>query len=185
MTINFSLYDIGLNHQELILTPYKENWAKAFSLESTRLLATLNAYLPQLKFHHIGSTSIPGLAAKPVIDIMGEIDNISAIDQFEQIFKDLGYEYKGEYGIPGRRYLTFSSEDKKTVYVHLHIFESASVEVKKHLLFRDILRKNEKLCSEYQDLKLSLVEKGLSRAEYTEAKSDLIYRILTLNTLDR
>lgn len=178
MTIDFSSYNIGLKRGEVALVPHNSEWSSLFLLESSRILSTFNAYLPKLKFHHIGSTAIKDILAKPIIDMLGEIDDIESIDQFRQIFIDLGYEYKGEYGISGRRYLTLYDTKKEVGYVHIHIFESASEEIKKHLLFRDLLNANAELRLEYQKLKLSLVGSNIPRSEYSPGKAELITRIL-------
>lgn len=180
MTTNlFQSCDIGLKRGDVVLSPHSKNWATIYALESSRILEMVAAYLPELKLHHIGSTAIKDIVAKAVIDILGGIDNIKSIDQFEQIFKNLGYEYKGEYGIPGRRYMTLYSLDKEMAYVHLHVFEKNSEEYKKHLLFRDILNQNEELRLEYQFLKQMLVEQKIPRSEYSDAKADMINKILS------
>ncbi|MBC7430061.1 MAG: GrpB family protein [Bacteriovorax sp.] len=179
MTINlFESCDIGLKRGSIVLAPHSINWATAYSFECSRIYEVMSAYLPQLKLHHIGSTAIKAIVAKPVIDILGEVDVISSVDQFEQIFKNLGYEYKGEYGIHGRRYLTLYSLNKEIAYVHLHIFENGSKEFTSHLRFRDVLNKNEELRLEYEALKLFLVESKIPRSEYSRAKADLINKIL-------
>ncbi|MBC7714830.1 MAG: GrpB family protein [Rhizobacter sp.] len=179
MTTNlFDSCDIGLKRGSIVLSPHSKNWATAFSFESSRIYEVMDAYLPELKLHHIGSTAVKGIVAKPVLDILGEVKKISSVDQFEQIFKNLGYEYKGEYGIPGRRYLTLYSLNKEVAYVHLHIFENSSKEFQTHLDFRDILNQNEELRLEYETLKLLLVESKIPRSEYSDAKADLINKIL-------
>lgn len=179
MTINlFESFDIGLKRGAIFLAPHSKNWATIYTLESARIYEFMDAHLPQLKLHHIGSTAIRDIVAKPVLDILGEVDVITSVDQFEQIFKKFGYEHKGEYGIPGRRYLTLYSLNKEIAYVHLHIFESGSKEFKSHLRFRDILNKDEELRITYETLKLLLVESKIPRSEYTNAKADLINKIL-------
>lgn len=179
MTTNlFQSCDIGLRRGEVVLSPHSKSWATIYSLESSRILEVVGGYLPKLKLHHIGSTAIKDIVAKPVIDILGGIDDIKFIDQYEQIFKNLGYEYKGEYGIPGRRYMTLYSLDKEVAYVHMHVFEDKSVEFQKHLMFRDILNQDEELRFEYQFLKQMLVGQKIPRSEYSDAKSDMINKIL-------
>lgn len=176
MMPDFSSYGIGLGRGEVKLVPHQDSWKDLFNIESTRLLA--KAFLPEFKLHHIGSTSIIGIQAKPIIDILGEIDRIEKMDQIKDTFMDLGYEYKGEYGIAGRRYLTLYSEDKTTAFVHLHIFESSNEKFAEHLLFRDILNSNVDLRLRYENLKVSLVKKGIPRENYSDAKADLIREII-------
>ncbi len=180
MTINlFNSCDIGLKRGDIVLAPHSKNWATIYTLESSRILEVVAEHLPQLKLNHIGSTAIQDIVAKPIIDILGGVDSIVTMDKYEQIFKNLGYEYKGEYGIPGRRYMTLYSLDKEIAFVHLHVFELNTLEYKNHLLFRDILNKNEELRLEYQFLKQMLVEQKIPRSEYSGAKADLIKKILS------
>ncbi len=180
MTTNiFNSCDIGLKRSEVRLVPHSKSWATIYSLEALRILEIMTPYLPKLKLHHIGSTAIKDIVAKPIIDILGEVDDIKTLDQYQQQFKSLGYEYKGEYGIPGRRYLTLYSLDKEIAYVHMHIFEKTSDEFKSHLKFRDILNKDEELRLEYQMLKQLLVSQNIPRGEYSNAKADLIKKILS------
>ena len=179
MTTNlFNSCDIGLKRGEVILSRHSKNWATIYTLESSRILEVVEAHLPKFKLHHIGSTAIRDIVAKPVIDILGEIDDIKSVDENEQIFKNLGYEYKGEYGIPGRRYMTLYSLDKEIAYVHIHVFESKSEAFQQHLLFRDLLNHDEKLRLEYQNLKQMLVEQKIPRSEYSSAKAEMINKII-------
>ena len=89
--------------------------------------------------YHIGSTSVPGLAAKPVIDIMPTVRSIEAIDRFDAWFEVLGYECMGEFGIPGRRYYRKGGEEKDTPGTHFRP-EQCPRHRTRHLAFRDYLR---------------------------------------------
>lgn len=181
MTIDYGAFDIGLNRTDVFLQLHSPKWAEVYLLESTRILNIANAYLPELKLHHIGSTAIRGISAKPIIDILGEVQSVDSMDQFRQIWEKLGYEYKGEYGIPGRRYMTLYNEDKSMAYVHMHFFEAKSEKFKTHLIFRDILNENAALRSEYETLKQSLVKNKIPRSEYSPAKAEFINRVLTFS----
>jgi GrpB-like predicted nucleotidyltransferase (UPF0157 family) len=104
--------------------------------------------------HHVGSTAIPGLAAKPTIDMLAEVHDIEAIDLHNWRFVGIGYTPMGEYGVSGRRYFFKSSGEKHTH--HLHIFQEGHFEIERHLLFRDYLRSHPKEAEKYASLKISL-----------------------------
>lgn len=165
---------LGLKKGELTLVPYDTSWKKAFEEEALRI----HQLLPQLKLHHIGSTSIIGIMAKPVLDIMGEVENINEADMLQSQFENLGYSWKGEYGIVGRRYCVLYNETQDVSYVHLHIFEKTSAKFKEHIYFRDQLNANETLRKEYENLKKHLLASGIPRENYSEAKAEFIQRVL-------
>ncbi|MEP3278745.1 MAG: GrpB family protein [Stappiaceae bacterium] len=84
------------------VVPYNPLWMNAFAQEAAALRALLSDNLPAV--HHIGTTSIPGMRAKPIIDIMLEVRLLTALDQRAEAMRGLGYEVMGAYGINGRRY---------------------------------------------------------------------------------
>lgn len=89
--------------------------------------------------HHIGSTSVPGLIAKPIIDLMPVVDSLTKLDEQRERIEGLGYQWHGELGISGRRYCTLADEAGVRV-VQLHYFKTDSPHVKRHIAFRDYLR---------------------------------------------
>lgn len=177
-TEKLSSFGLGLKRGEVVLSPHHKNWSEAFVWESSRIL-TSSEHLPKLQLYHIGSTAISEIVAKPVLDILGEVSSSIEADLWQKKFEELGYEWKGEYGIPGRRYLVLYDEAKKIAFVHIHIFESNSPEFKHHLLFRDKLNQNPVLRQEYENLKKSLVENGIPREKYSDSKAELIKKILS------
>ena len=100
--------------------------------------------------YHIGSTSIPGLKAKPIIDIMPVVKDINLVDTYNEEMKNIGYEPKGENGIPGRRYFQKGGDSRSH---HVHIYQLGSYEIKRHLAFRDYLRKHLDVKTSYGELK--------------------------------
>lgn len=105
----------------------------------------------------IGSTSVEGLKAKPVIDIMGAVKNIDNVDQYNDKFIKLGYEPMGEYGISKRRFFRKGGE-KRTH--HIHIFQITDREnVERHLAVRDYLREHSEDAAAYGELKSELAQK--------------------------
>ena len=89
--------------RKVVVVPYDPEWAFQFLAESDILTNILKDEI--VAIHHIGSTAIPGIKAKPIIDILIEARNINQIDQYHQEFSSIGYEIKGEFGIPGRRFI--------------------------------------------------------------------------------
>jgi len=111
-------------------------------------------YNTDITLHHIGSTAISGLCAKDCIDILGIVSNTNDVVAQKQIFIDIGYSYKGEYGLTGRQY--FSKNKRK---VHLHIYPLGHLAINKHLSFVNEMQGNLKLVNELNKLKQSLHNK--------------------------
>ena len=126
--------------------------------------------------YHIGSTSVPGLLAKPTIDILIEATDLARVDDLNPIMTDQGYEARGENGIVGRRY--FVQANNGIHRVHLHVFQAGNPEISRHLAFRDFLRKYPEIADAYADLKEELaVRYVLEPDAYTDAKEGFIREI--------
>jgi len=119
------------------LVAHDPAWAARAQAESERIMLALGDLL--LDVHHIGSTSIPGILAKPVIDLMPIMRAIHLLDARRDAVLALGYEWRGEFGIVGRRFCTLDDAAGRRV-VHLHFFEPGSGEIEPNLAFRDYLR---------------------------------------------
>lgn len=163
---------IPKNHDIVILEPYQENWAQNFQDEKKKLEAVFKGL--NIAFYHIGSTSIPGCAAKPIIDILGVTPDITQIDRFNDPMRQLHFEAMGEYGMKQRR--LFRRREVEPA-VNLHIFEDEDPEVERHLRFCDYLRRHPEKIQEYNSLKHKLVEQKHSRDIYTLKKDDFIKSI--------
>jgi GrpB-like predicted nucleotidyltransferase (UPF0157 family) len=138
------------------VVPYDSSWPTKYQLEVNRLKQVLRDEI--VSAHHIGSTSIPGIRAKPIIDIMFEVRDISKIDGYNQQMIDLGYEPRGELGIPGRRY--FSREEPKDVRTHhLHVYQTGDTSLIRHIAFRDFMIAHPVDADAYARLKEELAEK--------------------------
>ena len=123
---------------------------------------------------HLGSTSICGISAKPILDIGAAIENFSDGERLVAPLENLGYIFRGENGIPGRHYFV-KGEPRRTH--HLHIVEAKSDFWKGHRLFRDYLRENPAAAKEYENLKKSLAETHAEdRRQYTAGKAAFIER---------
>jgi GrpB-like predicted nucleotidyltransferase (UPF0157 family) len=153
---------------------YNPDWPRMFEIETSNLRTILGAELVCLQ--HIGSTSIPGLAAKPIIDMLAEVKDINRLDSLNESLVAAGYTPKGEYGIAGRRYFFKGSEERHTY--HIHAYAAGHPEIRRHLLFRDYLRAHPDAARRYAALKRSLAEQYPCNVDaYTDAKDDFIHEM--------
>lgn len=133
-----------------------------------------------MTIHHIGSTAVPGLLAKPVIDMLMVARSIAAIDRRAAGLQGLGYEAKGENGIAGRRYFVKRGGDGARRF-HLHAFAIGAPPIAAHLAFRGRLREDAAMAADYARLKRSILAAGLAcRAEYEAKKAEFVARIIAL-----
>jgi GrpB-like predicted nucleotidyltransferase (UPF0157 family) len=133
------------------LLPNDPDWSRLANAEARLLTRALGPNLRTV--HHIGSTAIPSIPAKPILDLMPVISDLAELDKYQGKMKALGYDWWGELGLPGRRYCTKS--DPKTGHrtVQLHCYEDGSTEITRHLAFRDYLRAHPGLAAEYDRVK--------------------------------
>ncbi len=162
------------------LKEYDSRWPEAFGAEKQRLAPVLAPYA--LSVEHVGSTSVPGLAAKPTVDILVGIHRLSDAPRCIERMKALGYEYGPQFEkqIPERRYFKRMAQGAPDAedLVHVHMVEVGSAFWERHLLFRDHLRANPEAAREYEALKRDLALKhGEDRDAYTEGKSAFVRRI--------
>jgi GrpB-like predicted nucleotidyltransferase (UPF0157 family) len=126
---------------------------------------------------HIGSTAVPGMPAKPILDLMPGVATPEDAQRCVEPIRSLGYEYKGEMEIPGRFY--FVLRHNGLSMTHLHLFPTSHPEWQKHLRFRDYLRAHSEAAAEYARLKRELAGKfATQRQAYTNAKDAFIQSIL-------
>jgi GrpB-like predicted nucleotidyltransferase (UPF0157 family) len=130
-------------------------WRSDFEVEADHIARALEELVVFL--HHIGSTAIPGILAKPIIDILLEVDNITRLDDKRSAMEQLGYEAMGEFGIPGRRY--FRKENAAGIRTHqVHAFQADSPEIERHLAFRDYMIAHPVEAQTYSVLKRRLAQ---------------------------
>ena len=133
------------------IVDYDHSWPVLFEKERKLLQNILGDIAKAI--HHIGSTSVPGLAAKPIIDILMEVTSVNTLDRFNDELSAVGYEARGEFGIPGRRYFKKGGNDRTH---HIHAFNSGDFNLTRHLAFRDYLRHHPDVASEYAALKMEI-----------------------------
>lgn len=155
-----------------IVLPHDPAWHSDFVAESGAIRAALGD--ATLAVHHIGSTAIPGILAKPIIDLLGEVTSLALVDGQSGAIEALGYEAMGAYGIEGRRYFRKIDADGRRTH-HLHVFEAGSPHVTRHLAFRDYLRNHPDVARDYSLLKACLTAaKDVSWDGYLDGKADFI-----------
>ena len=153
------------------LHPHAPEWAALAAREIGRLAAALGAEC-LAAVHHIGSTAIPGIRAKPIVDLLGEVTSLAALDEAADLVRGLGYDWRGEFGLAGRRFCTLDDAATGRRLVHLHCYRAGAPDVERHLAFRDHLRARPELARAYEAEKLRC--RALwpdDRRAYTEAKS--------------
>jgi GrpB-like predicted nucleotidyltransferase (UPF0157 family) len=139
----------------IVVVPYDPSWADRYRVEEAALRALLGAEL--LAVHHVGSTAVPGLASKPIIDILAEVRAIETMDRLAQGMEAIGYRAMGEYGIPGRRFFVKGPDDARAC--HLHAFGAGHPRIGDHLAFRDYLRGHPDAALAYGRLKEELARR--------------------------
>lgn len=138
------------------VVPYNSTWTELFQKETQKLTEVMEPY--EIVFHHIGSTSVPGLGAKPIIDLLAEAEDILNFDRVTPKLEKMGYVAKGEYGIVGRRYFYKEDENGQRLF-HLHAFEKGNTEIYRHLVFRDYLREHPEEAKRYESVKMIAAKK--------------------------
>jgi GrpB-like predicted nucleotidyltransferase (UPF0157 family) len=161
----------GRRDARIEIVEYDASWPDRFRAESTRL----TGIAPQLFWHHIGSTAVLGLAAKPIIDMMAVADDLDAY--VPALVHHASYQFPKAYNatLGDRRWLCRPSAQHRTHHLHL---VAARTELDRHLRFRDALREDPHLASEYEALKRALADSmGDDREGYTAAKAAFVRKV--------
>ena len=159
----------------VVLDAHDPGWRAKFETERRRLLEQVPALT---RLHHIGSTSIPGILAKPIIDMLGEVEDLDLLEPYHAQFETLGYEVMGAFGISERRYFRKTDNAGKRSH-NLHVFETGSEHLRRHLAFRDYLRTHEDVARAYSDLKRSLLRMSTEAEAYMDGKDPFIQEVET------
>ncbi len=152
------------------LREYDPTWADWFEAERQLLAPVFGDRAVAIE--HIGSTSVPGLSAKPIVDVLVGLRELALSEEEIETIRALGYEYMGEHGLPGR--LFFRKEPRTH---HVHVVEHGGEHWERQLLFRDTLRSDAEERQRYDAFKRRLAAEGHPREAYTELKTPLIREI--------
>ena len=137
----------------VIVVPYDPTWSGEFVTESKHILCALGDNVASM--YHIGSTAIPGIFAKPILDILLVVHDVFRLDSQAGSMKELGYEAMGEFGISGRRYFRKSNRLGVSTH-HVHAYQSGSADIERHIAFRDYLIAHPAEAQAYSALKREL-----------------------------
>ncbi|WP_434305681.1 GrpB family protein [Clostridium botulinum] len=155
------------------VVPHNSKWKIEYEKESEKIYNIMKDEIVQI--YHIGSTAIEGIYAKPIIDILVEVENINNVDNYNEQMKSLGYIPKGEYGIKGRRFFLKGLYHRTH---HVHIFQRGNPEIERHINFREYMIKHREEAKEYEDLKKELALKFKYDIDsYCEGKDRFIKKI--------
>jgi GrpB-like predicted nucleotidyltransferase (UPF0157 family) len=169
--------DIGLERGIVKLLPHNPRWKDLFEEEADFLSGILNHFFPNIE--HIGSTSIPGIVAKPIIDIAVAVMDLSELYDIIEIMETNGYEYRGEQGIPDRHLFVKGTKTVRTH--HIHLMPITHYQWETHQLFRDYLINHPNYASQYDFLKKSLQQKfSKDRVKYLDGKSGFIEKVIEI-----
>ncbi|MFA5127220.1 MAG: GrpB family protein [Patescibacteria group bacterium] len=165
---------IGLKRGIVKLVPHQKEWANLFEQERKSLNKILGN---DIKIEHVGSTAIPGIMAKPIIDIAVGYTDDSQKENIFDLIKSVGYEDMGEKGKIEYRFFAKGPDHNRTHYIHAVKYNSEGWN--EMVLFRDFLLKDKEAREDYNKLKKALAEKYSNvREKYTEGKAEFINNIL-------
>jgi GrpB-like predicted nucleotidyltransferase (UPF0157 family) len=163
-------------HEEVSIVGYNEEWPQQFEAEHKRLVASF----PQLlQVEHFGSTAVPGMPAKPIIDILAGVESMEVANSLFEPILTSGYTTSREFNatLPDRRWFMRAVTGRRTH--HLHVVLLGGAQWRTRLRFRDILRANSSLAQQYSDLKFELAAKYRhDREAYTDAKSRFVAAVV-------
>ncbi|WP_330948500.1 GrpB family protein [Virgibacillus sp. MG-45] len=153
---------------------YDSSWRGAYREEEALVKKILQKEL--IRSVHIGSTSVPGLKAKPIIDMLLVVQSIERLDTFSKDFSDAGYAVMGEHGIRGRRFF-YKGNQERTHHIHAYKYTNIG-EIERHVAFRDFLCEHKKIAEQYGELKHQLaMQYPFDSEQYCNEKDSLVKKI--------
>ncbi len=176
---------LGVSRNKAVVVAYDPHWPVLFEEERARIASAVGHIVAGV--HHVGSTSIPGMAAKPILDMAVLLREFEDGERCIEPLENIGYIHRGLWdGIPGDRFFLkghppqehrSDSEDIRTHILHMYTLDSPIVQ--NHFAFRDYLVAHPELAAEYAQLKFTLADRNPDdRAAYSEGKRSFIREVL-------
>lgn len=163
----------------IVVVPYSPTWPEDFERVAGELRRGL-ASEPSARVEHVGSTSVPGLAAKPVLDIDVIVEPDGVADAVTAL-ESLGYVHRGDLGVTGREAFHAPDDDPRR---HVYVCQAGTLHVRNHLAVREVLRSRPDLRDEYAAVKLSLAQQpDMDIETYLARKSAVLQRVLAESDL--
>lgn len=168
---------LGISKNSVMICPYSEEWRLNFEREKINIYNCIKEYI--IDIQHVGSTSINGMAAKPIIDIMVTIKELKEGFQLINDLESIRYHFKGSLG-KSNRFFFWKENDGINTH-NLHIVEQGDENYKNLILFRDFMNKHSNYRDRYYNLKIELASQYKDdRKTYTEKKAEFILGIIQL-----
>ena len=179
----------GVGRVLIEVVPYDGRWPVEFERLRGVLLQALSG--SDVSVEHVGSTAIPGLIAKPILDVDVNYGGETTFVEVRSKLEAVGYDHRGDQGVPGREAFRQDGSDvprsleaQPRSRHHLYVCHEDSTEVRRHLAFRDALRADPSLAGQYAELKEKLLQLvGDDRERYTEGKSEFVEGVLSESAL--
>ena len=171
---------LGLKRGTVTLIPHQQMWETA----AAETIAHLRKFFPDADIAHVGSTSIPHIAAKPIIDIAVGVDDLSAVKEMAPMLETHGLLFRGEVEAGQLLFVIGDLEADRRSH-HIHFVKRQGREWQNYIRFRDYLTAHPARAKDYERLKIRLAERySADRASYTAGKADLIQEILAESALE-
>lgn len=158
---------IGMKNGELRVLPHDPAWKDEFLAEKARIAGAVNDL--SVRIEHVGSTAIPAVHAKPILDI-AVLCGSGGLEDVTEAITGLGYEYRGQYDAKPSHYYAVLDRDGVRL-CQMHIFTEANADWNSKLMFRDVPRRDLELAREYSDYKIELAKTASDKTEYAEIKT--------------
>jgi GrpB-like predicted nucleotidyltransferase (UPF0157 family) len=163
--------------KKVVIVDYNEDWPKYYEEESKRVFDLLNSLVKDIQ--HIGSTAVPGLGAKPIIDIMVGIDDRASAEVCQKLLEKIGYNDVTPQPEEDTEWFYCLGRGDNKIYYHVHLVIFNSCHWVKHIAFRDYLRTHKEKAREYEHLKRTLANRfGEDRKSYTDTKTTFIEAVI-------
>ncbi len=167
--------ELGLDKTKVVVVEHDERWGQRFAELQQQLAVVLSPHASGVEIAHVGSTSVPGLAAKPVLDVAIGLAHDVSTETLIEAFDPIGLGYQGDLGDYGGRLFTIEPSAGVSV-ANVHVVAQCNFQWTCYLLFRDELRANEELRNSYGELKTSLAKNYENdRAGYNQAKFEFVF----------